>query len=59
MKIQGGEELSQVSQGISREGSFNACAFVHSCLCARSEHTHEAAVGQEAKKLCYDTVPVC
>lgn len=59
MKIQGGEELSQVSQGISRERLLNACAFVPSCLCAWSEYIHEAAVGQEAKKLCYDTVPVC
>lgn len=55
MKIQSGEELFQVSQVSVEKGR----STLGLCLCAWSEHTHEAAVGQEAKKLCYDTVPVC
>lgn len=34
------------------ERSFSVYSFVHSCLCALSEHKHKAIVGQEAKKFC-------
>lgn len=49
---QSGVATFPVSQRVSvAEGSFRACSFVHSCLCAWPEHKPGAIVSQEAKKL--------